>query len=201
MKTSIKFFAFAALFAANAFGYSYHGTIWQTVTETNNNPYYYVGQTFVGYYRYDSATIDGTFHSDSWPDGLPPGANSSLDGSVYLTNAITDLPGFHMPPGSYDFFSSGAHGFATLTVSGGAVTGFNWIWEGADNQAQFNETGFTTWFFNTYNPETKTFDPTIITKGSVTFSAPTVPDGSWSIGLLALAMAGLVGLRRRLGAV
>lgn len=200
MKTSIKFFAFVALLVANAFGYSYHGTIWQTVTETNNNPHYYVGQTFAGYYRYESPTSDGVFYSNSFPDGLPPGANASLEGSVYLTNAITDLPGLHMPPGPYEFFSSGAHGFATLTVSGGIVTDFEWVWEGADNYAAFTETTFWTQLVNVYDPKTATFLPIIETKGDVRFGAPEIPDAASSVGLLGLSLAGLFALRRKLRA-
>lgn len=200
MKTPLKFFAFVAL-VANAFGYTYHGTIWQTVTETNNSPHYYVGQTFAAHYSYESSTVDGTFYSDSWPEGLPPGANSSLDGNVYLTNAVTDLPLFHVPPGHFDFFSSGAHGFATLTVSGGVVTDFNWIWEAANNVATFTENSFWTNLTGVWDPKTEEYLPDLYTKGTVTFGAPAVPDTSWTAGLLGLSLAGLLALRRKLGAV
>lgn len=57
------------------------GTIAQTITSTND-PGYQVGQIFAGYYQYESATADGTFHPDS---PVNPSGNKSLTGLVYLT--------------------------------------------------------------------------------------------------------------------
>jgi len=118
MKSVLTFSACLLALAPAAFGLTFTGTIIQTVT-SSNDPLYSVGQTFVGWYRYDSATIDGTFGTPGFA------SNTSLAGQFYF--AFVSSPTETAPLGWHSLTNTPNGG--SLTVSGGQVTSFNWSFD------------------------------------------------------------------------
>jgi len=178
MKTLlISCFLVLAAVPARATSYSYWGTITQTVISTND-PDYYVGEQFLGYYRYSSPTIDGDFYIPSGATN-PPGANTSLRGSVYVT-----FP----PEGPHNLSSTPGAGM--LTVTGGNVSNFQWTFDVGGRYGGFTFAQFMTGVYNSDSGY-----PINWTTGTVTFSAATIPDSAPTGWLL---LAGL-GCCARLG--
>jgi hypothetical protein len=139
----------------NTFG----GMITQIVTQTNDSRFY-IGQSFSGYYQYDSIDPDGVFHV---ANNLPPAGNRSLCGIVYLPfpegrARLNALP-VTMNDGS-------------LTVSGGLVTAFAWSLESGGYWASFTNNTFFARLSGRVDPSNGQPLPNIETRGTVSFSAP-----------------------------
>jgi hypothetical protein len=158
------------------------GTITETIVSTNDSAFY-VGQTFVGCYQYDSPTVDGLFGR---PDFRHDSALNTLNMLIYnwsphVTGAVSAANA-----GGSDCF---------LTVSGGSVTGFSY-----DGERAFGEFWFSTSTFAWagYFPS----ETGIATWGSISFSGPVaVPEGAASTaGLLLFSVLGLVVFRRKFAA-
>lgn len=158
------------------FGLSFRGTVTQVITRSDD-PLYYPGQTFIGYYQYDSPTIDGTFFTDQFDPPLtpkPPGAIASLSGTIYspFVNTVY-IPAFgeytlsYGPGGSWRTFA-GTVNEGVLTVSDGVVSEFLWTWEyGGFYMYMGTESFFT---YNFYDTFARPF-PRVV--GTVTFGLPT----------------------------
>lgn len=175
---------------------TYHGQIIQTITSTND-PQYKVGQQFLSYYSYNSDTIDGTFSTEVW--GSTPVTNTSLTG--YVNIPLADH-GLAIYPGAPRFsmqqvFAGFAGGY--LKVSGGQVTEFNWIFDNGGYYGIFGslDYGWGAWSLPWWGLPTGEND--VLTRGSMTFAPPTVPDTGATLGLLAGGLL-LCGWLRRRGA-
>ncbi|HET7536580.1 MAG TPA: hypothetical protein VFJ90_09015 [Candidatus Didemnitutus sp.] len=99
-------------------GNVYGGMIYQTILQTND-PRYYVGQTFTGYYQYIWQGINGTFYATGVAG--PAGCCKSLRGLIHLQLPVGNPFGFG-PIGLPNTPNDGV-----LTVSAtGQVTAFTW---------------------------------------------------------------------------
>lgn len=196
MRTSITSILLLASVWSTAFAATYHGTIRQTVTETND-PQYHVGQTYLGYYQYESPSIDGTFTTP--PLYQPPGAIDTLVGSVYMpfassasfeeggsTIILTDSPGGHFN-GLQDTPNAGV-----LVITNGQVSDFFWSSDHNGFYMDMTESDFgAVSFYNT------PASPIPFTSGTVAFGDPFhvvhVPEEPVTASLLAGVLAvGLV---------
>jgi hypothetical protein len=187
-----------------AFGNTYNGTITQTVTGTND-PLYYVGQTFLGYYQYQSPSMDGTFYTNNIDPPLtpkPPGSIDSLAGSVYMPFFLSSIyvdygGGYYLtygPGGRLNSLGETVNE-GTLVVSNGQVSDFFWSWEQGGFYAAITEGTFVAMSFYDAMPQNQV----PITRGSVVFGDPVeVPDEP-ATGLLlgGVLVAGLVVIRRQ----
>jgi hypothetical protein len=160
-----------------AWGNTYHGTITCTVTSIFNAPpgTLSVGDTFGGWYQYESPSVDGTFY----------GHPNILGGELLLVGGL-DLPypiTFAKPSGFYGFDIQ----HSTMVVTGGVVMYFNWhpTLGPTDLNVDTASFGFT------YS----LLDIPARGSGTVVFSAPTVPDSSGTMILIIAAIIGLFGLR------
>jgi hypothetical protein len=183
MKTILAAILFVSSVSLTAFGGGYSGTITQTVTATND-PAYSVGETLTGNYEYDSPTVNGVFYADPF-DGLgePASEDQTLNGSVYLTFPNT-FNGFNALDSTRDD--------GMMTVTGGAVTGFDWGWESGNYYAIFGGGEFSTTNYDLVDPTTGEFLPDIDTSGTLTFSTPvsSVPESSPTIWPLTAVLCG-----------
>jgi hypothetical protein len=183
---------FASL-AIPAHANTYYGTITQTVTQTND-PTYTIGQVFVGFYEYESSTVDGVFYTQFAPYPRPPGTNETLTGQIRFL-----YPDGYPTLNELDLTMNEGR----LTVLGGDVTDFYWSWEKGGNYTVLDvDSCFSLTHYDwSVDPVTgEPFTPPF-TGGSVSFSAPVrVPDTS-STGWLLLAGLGLLLVQRsrRLG--
>lgn len=169
---------FALLLCSRAFATLWHGTITQTITETND-PNLFVGQVLLGWYGYESDTIDGDFGAFNYAF-THPGAVPTLTGELNPINA--------------DYADEGGmlgltttHTWDThLTVVNGEVTDFlRWITAGG-YQGTFRFDTFTA------------FSLRAGSYGLMTFSDPqAVPDNFGTAGLLVVGMGALLGFRRK----
>lgn len=182
----------------------FRGSLTQTVTETND-PDYYVGQILNGYYAYSAPTIDGTFVTDTYPGYWPPGTNTSLEGSLYLTfsDEVFVYPGgggFDLdwgPGGGFtDFSNTMNHG--ELTVSGGLVTDFVWSLDHGGFFMWVTESAFVSYSY--YDTWIAPDHP--VTRGTVVLGRPYEVSEAFPVAAH-LLMAGLLGgmgaARRRRG--
>ena len=140
---------------------TYSGILWQMVTQTND-PKYYPGQVFPGFYQYSLAGgPSGTFYTQS---GISPaGANQSLTGLLYL--AYPDTHG-----GLNSFLSTVNNG--ELVVTNGQITLFTWSSQSGSYYAQFSTTSFHFSLMNQVNPTTGQPLPNIETRGTIGFTQP-----------------------------
>ncbi len=159
--------------APAAFALTFGGTITQTVTGSND-PLYTVGQTFEGYYRYESTTTDGTFFTPFYNSG----ANESLTGSVYM--AFSPRPGEFPLMGFNPLTNTPILG--QLVVSGGQITSFNWSFDHGGYYTGMDTRFGTFWSLSYYDrpiylPDSGQFLPTPIVQGTLSLSEPRkVPD-------------------------
>jgi len=125
---------------------------------------YAAGATYVGYYEYESATIDGTF-SHWW------GTTETLRGSVFLP--WPDNPLYTHP--EWNALNSTSHG-GDLTVVNGVVSDFYWTHESGGAYAQFALSWFSAiiytdlWYFYPNLPPEEQHGLAI--GGTLTFGAP-----------------------------
>jgi hypothetical protein len=178
----------------SAFGTMFHGTITETVTSTGGpdvfSPFYYVGETFHGFYEYDSTTIDGSFFTQGVieNDGFPPDTNESLGGLMYI---LDPWFGPQADPGL------GTNVYGELDVSGGQISAFTWQLDNNGVYSIFSAGGFSSLGYDEQNP---TILPVVDVTGSVFFSNP-VPDSTptiWAAALGAVACLGFCSKRQRL---
>jgi len=111
--------------------FSFGGLLQQIITATND-PSYYVGQSFSGFYEYQSTDGNGVFFCP--PDLADPGTNTSLTGLLYLP--------FSPPTGGRLNAFPVTPNLGSLTVTGGVVTGFTWSSQEGDYYAQFSKDSF-----------------------------------------------------------
>ncbi|MCX6956501.1 MAG: hypothetical protein NTV51_30580 [Verrucomicrobia bacterium] len=191
MKSFLASLVCFASLATSASALSFVGTITQTVTNSND-PLYHVGDTFIGWYRYESPAINGEFNTNVFP---PPGENSSLIGSIYFAFVPrpNETPNGYRPLNSTPFSGE-------LIVSGGQVTSFNWSFENGGYYMSASTGGFLTMSYYDrpiLDQSTGQFLPTPIVTGSLGFSAPHVPEAATTAPLLLAGLAGLASLARR----
>jgi len=183
------------------FATSFGGTITQTVTESND-PLYAIGDTFIGYYRYDSATIDGDFFPNI-PMITPPGVNNSLTGKIFFAfdgrPAAFGQPAEH-PGTGLQSLTNGVNG-GELVVSGGAIASFAWSFENGGYYTAFTTSTFIALSYYDrpiFDPGTGLFLPTPEVKGTLTISAPhEVPDATTTGWMLFASIGGLTLLTDR----
>lgn len=171
--------------AAPAPALTYHGTITQTITETND-PLYRVGQQFFGRYVYQSEEVDGTFSIYLWPGAS---GNETLTGYVHLP---FDASGLALWPTAPKWDLTFAHA-GSLSVAGGQVTGLDWTFFMGDYYGSFGSLQFGAYHLPTFGDPP---GPDVITRGTVAFTAPVVPETGATLGLLACGLLGC-GLARR----
>jgi hypothetical protein len=140
-------------------GMYFGGIITQTVTKTND-PGYFPGQVFCGYYQYKSLTVDGDFYATGL---LAPTGNNSLTGLLYRT-----LPA---PNGALNSIPSTMND-GNLKVAGGIVTAFTWSWQMGSLYVTFDSKGFNSRVFPRVDPTTGAMLPSLETSGTVTLSPP-----------------------------
>jgi len=164
----------------------YRGTITQTVPVGGGSdpdgwfrtdPYWYPdfirGATFVGYYEYESVSMDGEF--SYWgPSGEP---NNNLEGAVFLP--FPEAPGYGGSTGWNALTNTRNAG--VLTVTGGIVTGFDWSFENAGLLAILRNGAFGAYVYNDlqyfYPPGTPLQEMWALgLEGTLTFGAPAVVD-------------------------
>jgi len=178
------------------FALPYRGTITQVITGSDD-PLYHPGQTFIGFYQYNSPTIDGTFYTNQFDQPLtpkPPGAIASLQGMIYSPFVesvyVTAYGGYTLSYGFGGFWSrlTDTINEGVLTVSDGVVTDFLWSWEQGGFFMYMGTGGFFTYSF--YDTPAS---PTPTVSGTVTFGVPSrVPEGSSSLWLLAAVLLPMV---------
>ena len=156
--------------SSSALAIRYEGTILETITSTND-PLYAVGQTLNGWYRYDSADVDGTFRPRHILDPLNP---NQLHGVLFVPGRGDELiDGYSFASRTYltvsagevtDFFRTDSIGFLEYTFRG---SGFSVRRDGFRSDGTFGNIG---------------------TIGTVSFSNPVanVPEGSTSTAWLLL---------------
>jgi hypothetical protein len=184
-----------------AFGNTYCGTITQTITSTND-PLYHIGQTFTGYYSYESSCIDGTFDGPApWRPDLSD--NTSLDGEIYMPFAAKAHFDFYMGGSHvvYDLKGSGGkfnelpntpNHPGSLVVTNGCITDFFWAFENGGFWMWATENNFQALSFYDRGPHCPA------TSGSIALGNPTrVPDVTSTLPLLAGALLGFGLIRRR----
>lgn len=197
MKPTIASILFFASVALPALGNTYHGSIVQTI-EGTDIPLYHVGQTFLGYYEYESPSIDGTFYTNNFDPPLL-GVNYSLDGSIYMPFATSfifiDQDGNSWPltygPGGMFEGLTATIDYGKLVVAGGHVSNFLWAWENGGFYMQASENTFEALSFYNYGGSGAS--------GSLVFGDPVnVPDEPSTASLLGgVLVAGLVLIRRQ----
>lgn len=159
-----------------AFAVTFAGTITETVTATDS-PDYFVGQTVIGSYRYESPTIDGDFGTGFYA-AFNPSALPTLRGSIFAF--IGDPSWLEITDSSFSFLTH-------LTVSGGVVTDFHQ--EGQRGAADYflSESSFGSRY------DASLLIPSVRTSGTMSFSDPVaVPESSsvaaGAVGVLLLAV-------------
>ncbi|MFT3781758.1 MAG: hypothetical protein QM790_07035 [Nibricoccus sp.] len=191
---------------AGVFADTYFGTITQTITKTND-PQFFVGQTFVGCYAYDSTSINGYYCAPShWYPTTP--TNLSLSGTLYVPFA--DEAHFEWTPsgqttpisytlafgdkGSYQAFTDTPINPGKLMIENGCVTGFSWSFDVGGFFMEASENSFQAYSYYDRGPA----DQTPKTSGTITIGNPTrVPDTAATLSLLAAGLLGLGLFRRR----
>ena len=142
---------------------SFGGLIIQTVIQADD-PQFYPGQVFTGYYQYDSVSADGTFHL---ANSISSAANRSLKGLIYLPYApllgssrarLNALP---------DTVNDGY-----LVVTGGVVTEFSWGIDVGGFFSSFSVSSFLSRAYDHIDPTTGNPIPQSDTKGTVYISPP-----------------------------
>jgi hypothetical protein len=175
-----------------SFGIPFSGTITQTITQSND-PNYPVGVTFVGFYQYESDTIDGIFRTNAGSvygpsDGLLTGfvflAYPVGNGFEQLNDANTGSRGLEIVDGNVIAFSwrdeyiNGTHNHAYINYGPGGGTFLNYGW-----------LNYGSWDDEIY----------LSISGTVVVGAPRqIPDVAPSLGLLTLSMVVFAAVRRRL---
>jgi hypothetical protein len=180
----------------------FRGDITTTITDTTN-PYYAPGQSFTGFYEYEAPTLNGVFFAGTGPSL----ENCSLTGVIGLPGgpAITEE--------SMSF--SGPHrggGALFLAADQVQVTGFRWSFDSVVSPAGeypymrlFGYIGFDSFRFEQWrryaDENNQWHEVSYTSHGTVAFSCPQeaiaqVPEASATLGLLALALAGIAILKR-----
>lgn len=176
----------------SAFGDIFRGTITETVT-TTDDPRFFVGQTFVGSYEYESPTCDGDFGSLQYCFFADhPGALPTLQFSIF--SFLGSEPNGWMSLAETNFQVK-----THLVVTDGAVTDFY-----LTSQLGAADPNFRLSIF--YVPNAMALIDGHVqstnTTGTMSFSAPTVvqvPDGATpTVALLALSLLGFAVLHRSL---
>ncbi len=172
-RTTLAYILMTAGVSLPVFGTLYTGTITETVTWTTS-PTYQVGQTFLGYYEYESPTIDGDFGTPFYafenPSALP-----TLFGSIYGFLGVAG-------EAAYLAIREGSPFTTHLKVSEGIVTEFHYDGQRGGADYFFSVSDFTASYIDFSSPG----GPTREIRGTVSFSAPVaVPDSAGTAGLLA----------------
>jgi len=198
-------FLFASL---GALGNTYTGTITQIVTQTND-PLYHVGETFHGFYSYESSTSDGTFYGAQGPlYGHSVDTNTSLSGQIFMpfaTDGFLDYTYFGgpiIPITGGEGLVQASLAYSTtlpcLTVEYGQVTEFcygNYL--GFDFGAGYHSSINSGEFFAISWASYAGADGLPDTRGTLSLGSPQpVSDSSVTLALLGGAMTGLFALRR-----
>jgi hypothetical protein len=163
MKTVLILAACLSL-STQAFANHYDGTITEVITDTGGFPFYYVGETFHGWYDYTSPTINGTFYSVFGGNGEEP--NQSLNGLIFMPMPFVGIEESSL----WGFIGGG-----DLLVSNG-VPSLDWSYDEGGIFTLFNGGDFTS---DSYNLEggPDGNEPDIFVFGTITLSAPAqVPD-------------------------
>jgi hypothetical protein len=137
----------------------YGGTITQIITATDD-PRYYVGQVFSGYFQFNSDDGNGTFYATGV---LKPKLNNSLRGIVFA--AFTGALG--KPVGLTETANDGV-----LTVAAGAVKSFKWQREIGDNYFSIDAKTFRASKLETRDPKTGAVIAAATTVGTVVMGSP-----------------------------
>jgi hypothetical protein len=168
--------------SATAYATSFTGTIAETIKSTDN-PNFYVGQTVMGTYAYDSPSVDGTFGTLFYDQNALP-----LVGSVFLFIGPSEgWIGIGTMRDPADPFTWPQRG---ITVDGGQVTSFF-----LQGQSGFLDFGFSSSFFSVYSPVPNHFGDTYHTVGTISFSDPVSVAEPSALILLGLGLSGLIAVR------
>lgn len=139
------------------------GTVSQIITETNQ-PGQFAGDQVIGWYEYESATIDGVFGTLQYCDFTNNEASPTLNGSVFGFFGWTQ-------DGWLPFQETGFRAQTHLVVTDGHVIGFS-----AAGQIGGGDYGFRFSDFNISNLDMLAGE-SYYTRGALIFGAPVpVPD-------------------------
>ncbi|HWA25408.1 MAG TPA: hypothetical protein VG734_07095 [Lacunisphaera sp.] len=194
--------AVSACLAVQANADAFVGTMTFTVTATSDH-LFTIGETFSGWYGYESPTVDGTFYcSDQPPNYVGPDPTK-----LYTLRGQVTWPGDlqHTLPIDYPFYGGWPHA-NYMTVSGGAVSALNF--NNGYGPYVVGAAG-TDWYFFDDSYLEKYYDPSQTdwrnglqgrggrASGTITFSPPArVADAASSAFLLLGSLAGLLIMRR-----
>lgn len=128
------------LFCVTAEATTYRGTITQTIRPFEDESGWLTqferGWTFIGYYQYESDTIDGTYVYSY--DYTPVGSINTLQGSLFLPQPDNALYGTYS-----DWWDlKNTRNTGELTVVDGVVEGFHWSYEQGAIYSVFSQTSF-----------------------------------------------------------
>lgn len=181
----LGYFFIPAVIPLAVFGNIYCGTITETVTVTDD-PSYYVGQTFIGSYEYESPACDGDFGPFPY----------TIFNSSALPTLKFSLFTF-LPIGQDGWLSLDETNFKQYThlvVTSNVVTDFYLTGQygGADPNFRFSEFYIPNGLAVIEGQVRSTY-----TAGTMSFSAPVpVPDGSTpTVAFVALGLLGIAVLR------
>jgi hypothetical protein len=153
------------LASSPVFGITFKGTFSYTYTSLSQEGIgVEVGDTFTGWYRYESDTIDGTFFGFGGPGSLSGEVNFPAHFNPYADNRPIDLSTQN----------------PMLTVVDGVVTAFHWSPELGPVGVTMTESFFT--MSDSFNPGSG--------RGTVSFSNPRPSSSVPDVGNTALLLAG-----------
>lgn len=153
----------ALLICPKSFATTWHGTITETVT-SSTNPLYAVGDSFEGWYEYESETVDGQFINFIGGVSTPPRQ------LYYRLFGFTNDP--RRGDGNGWFSAPRDQSADRLTVTNGEVSDFHWVERDALNLI-FGAHTFTAIEYYVSDGQGH-YDPHFYydVRGTLTFSAP-----------------------------
>lgn len=193
--------AIFGLSACTAQALTFSGFFLQTITQTND-PAYFVGQTFMGQYFYESEAEAGTFYTGNYSPPLTPkpqGAKATLSGSIevpFSYDRTVSTPAGPFVEDGFGFLNLSllsTRNEGTLVVQGGQIVDFLWSWEAGDFWALVEEDRFVV-----HSHYSSSFAPLVTTRGTVLWGAPrSIPENPSTLWLLAGTFSVLLGARWR----
>jgi len=192
----LSIFVVSAIVVTPAFANLWQGTITETITQSDD-PLFSVGQTFVGYYEYNSLTIDGCFGTQAYADshtdaqsGLKGALVSLGQGDIQIDNSIW-APPTHLivVDGEVtEFYKTGQQGSSDYTFG---TSAFAYLLSTRDTRSGFFHIYGTMTFSNPLSDNDSVFSL------DAPFADPVpTPDGTPTIAMLGLSIIGLTLTRR-----